>query len=168
MNGAFRFAIQNPWSHDQTGTYFLFYFLFGLTHVRANGKLFNCSVPNCSGCGKMSSSLNLTTEVAFSRLHDSSALQSCCSKTSAKTCGGWGERGNRPLPQIGHVWFSLGLFYFCDIPSLYYLRAWYRLPNKNLSVTVRDRAGTFGFINKGFFSFLKNKGFKKPWGRGWP
>ena len=96
MNGAFRFAIQNPWSHDQTGTYFFLFFLFGLTHVRAKGKLFNCSVPNCSGSGKMSSSLNLTTEVAFSRLHDSSAEQSCCSKTSAKTCGGSGERGEPP------------------------------------------------------------------------
>ena len=70
------------------------------------------------------------------------------------------EREPPPSPDRARL-ISLGLFSFCDIPSLYYLRAWYRLPNKNLSVTVRDRAGTFGFINAGFFKktrVLKNPG----------
>ena len=112
VNGAFRFAIQNPWSHDQTGTYFFFFFLFRLTHVRAKWKLFNCSVPNCSGSGKISSSLNLTREVAFSRLQDGSAVQSCCSKTSAKTRGSWEREGTAPFPRLCMSDFHLACFIF--------------------------------------------------------
>ena len=74
---------------------------------------------------------------------------------------GAGEReGTASFPRSGTSDFDLGCFIFA-ISSLYYLRAWYRLPNKNLSVTVRDRAGTFGFINAGFFKktrVLKNPG----------
>ena len=72
--------------------YVFFFFSLGLTHVRANGK--TNTVPNCSGSGKISSCLNPTIE--GSRLQDSSAVQSCRSKSSAKTRGGWGERGGPP------------------------------------------------------------------------
>ena len=81
---------------------------------------------------------------------------------------GAGEReGTASFPRSGTSDFDLGCFIFA-ISSLYYLRAWYRLPNKNLSVTVRDRARTLISDSLMQVFLKKNKGFKKPWGRGWP
>ena len=77
---------------------------------------------------------------------------------------GAGEReGTASFPRSGTSDFDLGCFIFA-ISSLYYLRAWYRLPNKNLSVTVRDRAGTLISDSLMQVFFKKARVLKNPGG----